>query len=86
MAMPTAYTTAPEAYDGFGTTSDIVGTLDGKPLRRVTIRDEHFTWQTQRYGSGMYPAFTPEQYAELQGRPWFQAQQKENTRDDSSVN
>jgi hypothetical protein len=75
--MPIVYTTAPEAYDGFGTVSEeIVGTLDGKPLRRVRMHAEHATWQTQRYGSGMYPAFTPEQYTELQGRPWFQAQQK----------
>jgi hypothetical protein len=56
------WTTAPEAYDGFGTETL---TLDagrdvgrGLPVRKVLIRKKHFDWQTQRYGSGMHPFVT----------------------------
>jgi len=43
-------TTAPKDYDGFGTfTINAIG-----PKRWVLIEQEHFTWQTQRYGSGLH--------------------------------
>ena len=43
-------TTAPTAYDGFGTfTINALG-----PKRWVLIEQEHFTWQTQRYASGLH--------------------------------
>lgn len=52
-----AITTAPAAYDGFGTIS-LVETYDGegKEARIVLIRDEHFVWQTMRYSSGCHTA------------------------------
>ncbi len=53
------YTTAPEAYDGFGTVTlaEVAG-IDshGRAIRKVGIRPEHWDWQTQRYGSGMHVA------------------------------
>lgn len=42
-------TNAPKDYDGFGTFE--VHEYDG--TRTVLIRDEHYTWQTMRYQSGM---------------------------------
>ncbi len=43
-------TTAPIEYDGFGTfTINALG-----PKRWVLIEQEHFTWQTMRYGSGLH--------------------------------
>jgi len=63
-------TTAPESYDGFG--SKTVAWLGTRNLpkgrdqfRRVAIPREHYEWQTARYHSGMYPAFTDLQYHEL---------------------
>ena len=52
-----AYTTAPAAYDGFGTVElvQVAGTdQQGRVIRKVGIRPEHGEWQTQRYGSGMH--------------------------------
>ncbi len=54
------YTTAPEAYDGFGTvTLELLPTLHNrgsdKPFRKVEIQDEALGWQIARYESGMYP-------------------------------
>lgn len=43
-------TTAPKVYDGFGTI-EIMDAYDD--ARTVLIREEHYTWQTQRYASGM---------------------------------
>lgn len=50
-----AWTTAPEAYDGFGTsTLETAGEWHGKTLRRVAIDPQYFRWQTGRYGSGIH--------------------------------
>jgi hypothetical protein len=57
------YTTAPEAYDGFGTiTVRVVGTFAGKPLRCVAIQPAHLEWQTCRYNSGLHPCWTQAQF------------------------
>lgn len=62
-------TSAPVAYDGFGTE-----TLKLLPwqsqrgrsqYRLVVIQDEVAEWQISRYHSGMYPAFTEEQFQEF---------------------
>lgn len=43
-------TTAPRAYDGFGT----IELKDLGTERIVLIRDEHLNWQTMRYSSGLH--------------------------------
>lgn len=43
-------TTAPQAYDGFGT----ISVLKTQDVRIVLVREEHFTWQNGRYNSGMF--------------------------------
>jgi hypothetical protein len=50
------YTSAPEAYDGFGTlTLEVVGKCRrGNVVRKVSTPVEHFEWQTMRYGSGLH--------------------------------
>lgn len=51
----TVWTTAPAAYDGGGT--DVVetcGEFHGKDLRRVLIDPHDYTWQTDRYASGLH--------------------------------
>lgn len=65
------YTTAPEAYDGFGTKTveaawTWVSKSNGarKPVRKVSIPYEHFEWQSMRYGSGLHPTWTEEQFQE----------------------
>ena len=69
-----AYTTAPDAYDGFGTvTLSEAGLLDRKPLRKVQIEQAHYDWQSMRYGSGMYPCFDETEFQKLQGLPWYHA-------------
>jgi hypothetical protein len=50
----TAWTTAPEAYDSFGTRTTETGVLHEKPLRQVLVDPMHFEWQLCRYGSGLY--------------------------------
>lgn len=65
------YTTAPEVYDGFGTTAidPAAGTDNrGRVLRKVGIRPDAWKWQTSRYASGMHRAWTEaevRQYPEL---------------------
>lgn len=53
------YTTAPDAYDGFGTvtleTLPLKNQHSDNPYRKVEIQDEALDWQTSRYASGMYP-------------------------------
>lgn len=57
-----AYTDAPEAYDGFGTTTlQVMGKTSSRcvrhahgAIRKVAIHPEHLRWQTTRYESGMY--------------------------------
>lgn len=65
------YTTAPEAYDGFGTATVAAewahvnhSKTMCKPVRKVSIPDEHFQWQSMRYGSGLHPTWTEEQFQE----------------------
>jgi hypothetical protein len=57
-------TDAPERYDGFGT--ETVTALPYKtmygPVRIVSIQDQHLEWQTVRYGSGLYIAYTRERW------------------------
>lgn len=52
------HTSAPEAYDGFGTkTLRIAGTdvKNGNPVREIRVEGQHYDWQTSRYASGNYP-------------------------------
>ena len=51
-----AATTAPPAYDGFGTftVKDELDVVGDKPLRVVLIREEHLRWQFSRYSSGLF--------------------------------
>lgn len=51
------YTTAPEAYDGFGTATI---KHEGK-IRKVKIQMTHYKWQTMRYKSGGYLVFSDSQ-------------------------
>jgi hypothetical protein len=60
------YTTAPVAYDGFGTeTLAVVGTLKGKEVRKVDTPEQHVEWQRQRYGSGLHYALSQAQFDDL---------------------
>lgn len=65
------YTRAPLAYDGFGTIvltgEDKTGAYDlqGNPLRKVGILQQYSDWQRNRYGSGMYPAYTDDEIKEM---------------------
>lgn len=60
------YTTAPEAYDGFGTKSRGVVAMDNdKPVRMVEINPEHLNWQEGRYGSGMHCSCTLHDYLQF---------------------
>jgi hypothetical protein len=50
-------TSAPEQYDGFGTTTVErlpYRTRGGGDLRRVRVQAQHLTWQSQRYASGLH--------------------------------
>src|SRR5262245_46793952 len=67
-----SYTTAPEAYDGFGTEElAVVGTCNGKPLRKVETPVEHVAWQRGRYWSGMHATYDEAEFLYRQDRPWF---------------
>ena len=63
------YTTAPEAYDGFGTkTIEIVGYYRNdptRPVRKISVNPDHLDWQSGRNGSGLHPTWTEEQFQEL---------------------
>ncbi len=51
------YTSAPLAYDGFGTeTLAVVGGCNRsrEPVRRIRVEPEHREWQLARYDSGMH--------------------------------
>jgi len=53
------WTTAPEAYDSFGTeTLEHCGEWRGRPLRRIWADPRHTEYQTDRYHSGLHPSFT----------------------------
>jgi len=61
------YTTAPEAYDGFGTRTleEVVGYDREKPIRKIAVQKQHYGWQEARNGSGMFPLFTEQKFAEF---------------------
>ncbi len=57
-----AYTQADPVYFGFGTVilDDAAGTdKRGRTVRKVGIKPEHWAWQTERFGSGMFQAVEP---------------------------
>lgn len=59
------YTTAPEAYDGFGTktiTPDCGKNSNGKTWRMIQIEDRNLNWQDGRNGSGMHPTISPDDF------------------------
>jgi hypothetical protein len=62
------YTTAPDAYDGFGTvTLEILPYRNSSgrtPYRKVEIPVEaqRNSWQVDRYHSGLYPALDEETF------------------------
>jgi len=59
----TRYTTAPEAYDSFGTvTVKVVGSFLGKPVRKVAIEPRHVQWHHDRYFSGLHTCWTEQEY------------------------
>lgn len=65
--MVATYTTAEEAYDGFGTTTiDVVGrSKNGKTIRKVHTPEPHVRWQRMRYGSGLHMALDEAGYRDL---------------------
>jgi DNA polymerase III sliding clamp (beta) subunit (PCNA family) len=59
------YTTAPEAYDGFGTktiTPDCGKNSNGKTWRMIQIEDRNLNWQDGRNGSGMHPTISVDDF------------------------
>ena len=59
------YTTAPISADGFGTkTIETTDWLDRseKPVRKVSITDRNFEWQSTRYASGNWAFFDEVQF------------------------
>lgn len=51
-------TTAPEAYDGFGTITIRTYENDGRTHRLVGVNGlANVAWQTGRYGSGLNPCY-----------------------------
>lgn len=53
------YTTAPEAYDGFGTQTvkpSVATDKNGQTVRLVSTPAEHADWQRGRYASGCHMA------------------------------
>lgn len=68
------YTTAPKSYDSFGAEElAVVGTLNGKPLRKIEIPTEHVGWQCGRNWSGLHPTYTEAEFLDLLDRPWHVA-------------
>lgn len=61
--MITRYTTAPTAFDGFGTIDrGIIAETDSwfgapKQIRKVEIQPLHLGWQENRYWSGNHPSW-----------------------------
>jgi len=65
--MKTYYTSAPEAYDNFGTTTlKRTKYVDsrGERIRVVSINDDHEEYQTSRYSSGLYFTVSEDQFQE----------------------
>lgn len=53
-----AWTTAPEAYDSFGTeTIEACGEIYGKPLRKIMMDPRHASYQASRNSSGLHPTW-----------------------------
>ena len=53
------WTTAPEAYDSFGTHAlEHCGEWRGRPLRRIMTDPRHTEYQIARNHSGLHPSFT----------------------------
>lgn len=69
--MTVLYTTAEEAYDGFGTRTVEAGRYvsKGKPIRKVEVEDAHLDWQRARYFSGLHLCVPEDEFRELIG--WF---------------
>lgn len=65
------YTTAEEAYDGFGTQTVEAGRYEakGKSIRKVEIVDRHLDWQRARYASGLHLCVPESELPDLLG--WF---------------
>lgn len=60
-----AYTAASEKYDGFGTQTVEVTeykTKNGEAIRKVSIPEKSYEWQTSRYSSGNRPAFSQQDF------------------------
>jgi hypothetical protein len=70
MSVVTRYTSAPEAYDGFGTRT--IALTDWElpkshhRVRQVEIEAEHLEWQTSRNSSGLHVTLTEAQFREWQ--------------------
>jgi len=70
--MKTFYTTAPVAYDGFGTKTVASGWQwvsktrpdHRQPVRKVEVQDDHVEWQSMRYGNELYPTWTEAAFQE----------------------
>jgi hypothetical protein len=60
-------TSAPEAYDGFGTISQPTRFIDGKgePYRKVRVLPSVVEWQKARYLSGSHAPWTPAEFRDL---------------------
>lgn len=62
------YTSAPEAYDGFGTETlawtDWMLPSSRNRVRRIAVHPEHLEWQTMRNSSGLHVTLTDAQFAE----------------------
>jgi len=59
------YTTAPEAYDGFGTktiTPDCGKNSNGKTWRLIQVEDRNLNWQDGRNSSGMHPTISVDDF------------------------
>jgi hypothetical protein len=55
------YTTAPSAYDGFGTVEldpDAGTDNRGLTIRKVAVEPDHLDWQMARYASGLHGCVT----------------------------
>jgi hypothetical protein len=61
------YTTAPDAYDGFSTRTEAedVGQTCGKQVRRVSMEERDYVWQTSRYASGLHMAIREDSWRGL---------------------
>jgi hypothetical protein len=77
-------TSAPKAYDGFGTFTvyeyDAGEKYKDQSFRVVAIRAEHLNWQTARYSSGCFASPWPEDWQrdDLVLALWKRLQGKEN--------